>query len=154
VTTYYKPCKKCGRQVSTSAASCPSRGAPVKTGPPRWGVIAAVIGVLVGFGILAGRQSEPDKNPIKTNVLSTATGLLVTNLNEFTWPSVTVYINGDPMTGYQLVYNRAINPHETIPLRFFEFTSGDKRFNPIERKVKQVMVSVQVTTRRCFDSNS
>jgi len=103
-------------------------------------VIAAIIGVIVLIGIFNGR--EPDKNPIKTNVLSTATGLLIPNYNEFTWPSVTVYINGDPMTGYRLDYNRPVNSRETIPLRFFEFTSGDRRFNPIERKVKQVIVYV------------
>ena len=87
-------------------------------------------------------KGASDKNPVKTEVATTATGLLVTNLDEFTWPSVTVYINGDPMTGYEFVYNRAISPRETIPLRFFEFTRGDKRFNPIERKVKQVIVHV------------
>src|SRR6266540_367135 len=137
-----RPCKTCGRQISKNAAKCPSCGAPVKK-DTRVAVLVAVIGVVVLIAMLGGgHTSTPDKNPIKTNVVSTATGLLVTNLNEFTWPSVTVYINGDPMTGYRLDYNQAVVPHETIPLRFLEFASGDKRFNPIERKVQKVMVHV------------
>jgi zinc-ribbon domain len=140
VTAYYHPCKKCGRQVSTSAESCPSCGAPVKK-RTSWG---AIVAILIGIIILAGLWAcdQGGKNPVKAQVSTTATGLVVTNLDEFTWPSVTVYINGDPITGYSFAYKRPVNPRETIPLRFFEFTSGDKRFNPIERKVKQVIVYV------------
>jgi hypothetical protein len=105
--------------------------------------ILILVLILVLIGQQLGDSSSSAKNPVKTQVGLTASAVAVTNLDEQTWPAVTVYLNGTPLDGYEAVYNRAVAPHERILIPFSEFARGDRRFNPIERKVTQAMVWVQ-----------
>ena len=113
-------CKDCGHDISLRAASCPACGAVVKENSPSAG-----------------------QNPIKARVGLTDSAVAVTNLDVEAWPRVTVYINGTPLDGYKAVYNRAVVPNELILIPFTEFARGDRRFNPVERKVTQAMVWVE-----------
>jgi hypothetical protein len=99
------------------------------------------------FILMIGMQHENSpssaQNPVKAQVGLTVSAVAVTNLDEQTWPSVTVYINGTPLDGYKAVYGRGVAPHERILIPFSEFARGDRRFNPVERKVTQAMVWVE-----------
>ena len=107
-----------------------------------------VLGIIAFFVIVVitavNRENSPSaaKNPVKAQVGLTASAVAVTNLDDQTWPGVTVYINGTPLDGYKAVYNRQVAPHERILIPFGEFARGDRRFNPFERKVVQAMVHV------------
>jgi hypothetical protein len=108
----------------------------------------AVLGIIAFFGIVvitaANHENSPSaaKNPVKAQVGLAASAVAVTNLEEVTWPRVTVYLNGTPLDGYEAVYSLPVAPHERILIPFSEFARGDRRFNPFERRVVQAMVYV------------
>jgi hypothetical protein len=87
--------------------------------------------------------SNPAKNPVKTQVGLTASAVAITNLDEYAWPGMTVWINGTPLDGYKAVYDRQVAPHQRILIPLTDFARGDRRFNPVERKVTQAMVWVE-----------
>jgi hypothetical protein len=140
-------CRDCGHAISSKATSCPACGAPVER--PNYAAAVTVLGIIAFFGIVvitaANHENSPSaaKNPLKADVGLAATAVAVTNLDEFTWPRVTIYLNGTPLDGYEAVYNRQVVPHQRIFIPFSEFARGDRRFNPFERKVTQAMVWVE-----------
>src|SRR4029077_5253133 len=87
--------------------------------------------------------SSSDKPTVKAQVTVTGSAVVVRNFDDFTWPYITLYVNGDPFSGYKAIYNRAVAPREAISIPLMEFAHGDRRFNPFERKVTQVIVWVQ-----------
>jgi hypothetical protein len=139
-------CRDCGHAISSKATSCPACGAPIKR--PNYAAAMAVLGIIAFFGIVvitaANHENSPSaaKNPVKAQVGLAASAVAVTNLEEVTWPRVTVYLNGTPLDGYEAVYNLPVAPHERILIPFSEFARGDRRFNPFERKVVQAMIYV------------
>lgn len=139
-------CQECGGQVSSQAAACPACGRPVyikkKTSPVAVIIIiAAVVAVLIAIG--SGSGSHEAKNPVKAQLrLVGSTAISVTNTDNFTWPSVTIWLNGDPMSGYKYVYNREVAPQQMILVNLIDCARDDRRFNPYERKLTQVMVYV------------
>ena len=133
-------CKDCGHDISLRAASCPACRAVVKRANYAGAVI--VLGIIAFFAIaviMGVKENSPSagQNPIKSRVGLTDSAVAVTNLDVEAWPRVTVYINGTPLDGYKAVYNRAVVPNELILIPFTEFARGDRRFNPVERKVKR-----------------
>jgi len=139
-------CKDCGHDISLRAASCPACRAVVKRANYAGAVI--VLGIIAFFAIaviMGVKENSPSagQNPIKARVGLTDSAVAVTNLDVEAWPRVTVYINGTPLDGYKAVYNRAVVPNELILIPFTEFARGDRRFNPVERKVTQAMVWVE-----------
>jgi hypothetical protein len=110
----------------------------------------AVLGIIAFFVILVviigvNHESSPSaaKNPVKAHVGLTASAVAITNLDDYTWPGVTVWINGTPLDGYKAVYDRQVAPDERILIPLTEFARRDRRFNPVERKVTQAMVWVE-----------
>ena len=138
-------CKDCGNMISLRAAACPTCGAPVKRG----NYTAAVVLGLIAFFVIAviigvNHENSPSAAPpVKTQVGLTTSAVAITNLDEYTWPGVTVYVNGTPLDGYKAVYERQVAPHQRILIPFTDFARGDRRFNPVERKVTQAMVWVE-----------
>ena len=137
-------CKDCGQQISPRAKSCPSCGAPIKRG---FGcgtllVVSVITVIIVAIAQNSDSGSSKPKNPVKAQAAVTRSAVSITNTDNFTWPSVTVYVNGTPLDGYKAIYDRPVAPQEEIRIPFTEFARDDKRFNPIERKVTQVKVWV------------
>ena len=137
-------CPQCGQKIiSLTPSSCPSCGAPPakRTNPL---LIVGIIALVVLL-IIAGSQhfSSSGKPPVKAQVAVTGSAVVIRNLDDFTWPQITLYLNGDPLDGYKAIYDRAVSPHQEISIPLMEFARGDRRFNPFERKVTQVMVWVE-----------
>ena len=142
-------CRDCGHAISSQASSCPACGAPVKRTNP---AVPVLIGVFILFAFVlmgslvlnhSSSPSSPAQNPVKTHVGLTASAVAITNLDEYAWPGVKVYVNGNPLDGYKAVYNRQVAPHERILIPLTDFARRDRRFNPVERKVTQVIVWVE-----------
>src|SRR5438552_12529656 len=95
-------CRDCGHAISSKATNCPACGAPVKRGTTARAVLISIASILILVLILVligqqlGDSSSSAKNPVKTQVGLTASAVAVTNLEEQTWPAVTVYLNGTP----------------------------------------------------------
>ena len=85
-------------------------------------------------------KTEAAKPIIKTEVGLTDFAVAVTNLDNFTWDGVTIYING--LDGYQAGPYGPIIPGRRLDISFTKFVKGDLRFNVYEHKVNQVIVSV------------
>ena len=140
-------CRDCGHAISSKATSCPACGAPVKQ--PNYAAAVIVLGIVAFFVIVVtmavNRANSPSaaKNPVKTKVGLTASAVAITNLDDYAWPAVTVYINGTPLDGYNAVYDYQVAPQERILIPLTDFARGDRRFNVVERKVTQAMVWVE-----------
>jgi hypothetical protein len=129
--------------ISLQASSCPSCGAPPakRGGASRPVLIIGIIALGVLLIIAASQHSSsPGKPPVKAQVALTGSAVVLRNLDDFTWPKVTLYLNGIPLDGYKVIYDRAVAPHQEISVPLIEFARADRRFNPFERKVLQVMV--------------
>jgi hypothetical protein len=83
------------------------------------------------------RSSTPDKHPIKTQAGLTDSAVVIPNLNNFPWPAVTVYLNGNPLDGYRAGPYGPIAPNQDLRIPFTKFVKGDLRFNVYERKVNR-----------------
>ena len=140
-------CEDCGHAISSKATSCPACGAPIKRADYARAVLGVVIVLFFATIVIMAVSHENSpasaKNPVKTQVGLTASAVAITNLDDYAWPGVTVYVNGTPLDGYKAVYDRQVAPHERILIPFGEFARGDRRFNPFERKVTQAMVWVE-----------
>jgi len=137
-------CPQCGQKIiSLKPSSCPSCGAP----PPKRANPLLIIGIIafVVLLIVDGSQhfSSSGKPPVKAQVAVTGSAIVIKNLDDFTWPQITLYLNGDPFDGCKAIYDRAVAPREAISIPLIEFARGDRRFNPFERKVTQVIVYVE-----------
>jgi len=140
-------CKECQHQISSRAATCPSCGAPIARAPRKTSVgtiIAAslIVAVIVAAIANSNHSSTPDKNPIKTHAGLTDSVVVIANNNDFEWPAVTVYVNGTPLDGYSAGPYGPVPPNRVLRIPFSQFVRGDLRFNAYERKVNQVIVSV------------
>jgi hypothetical protein len=146
-------CKECQHKISSQAAACPSCGAPIARAPKRTSplrIVVVVIAVIAVIGVIAAIISSPnnssttppDKNPVKTRAALDGSAVLITNLNDYEWPSVTVYLNGNPLDGYSAGPYGPVLPNRDLRIPFTKFVRGDLRFNIYERKVNQVIVSV------------
>jgi hypothetical protein len=105
-------CPKCGQKlVSLKPSSCPSCGAPpAKQANPL--LIIGIIALGVLFIIAAWQHfSSSGKPPVKAQVAVTGSAVVIRNLDDFTWPQITLYLNGDPLDGYKAMYDRAVAPH-------------------------------------------
>jgi hypothetical protein len=152
-------CPGCNQPVkipsrSTAPASPPVPVAPVVKAPVKRTnpAVPALIGffvlfafVVMGFFVLHNSSSPtPAKNPVKTHVGLTASAVAITNLDEYAWPGVKVYLNGTPLDGYKAVYDREVAPHDRILIPLTDFAKRDgRRFNPVERKATQVLIWVE-----------
>ena len=144
-------CRDCGRAISSSATSCPACGAPVKRTNP---AVPVLIGIFILFAFVvmgslvmnnSSSSSESSaKNPVKTHVGLTASSVAITNLDDYAWTGVKVYLNGTPLDGYKAVYDRQVAPQERILIPLTDFAKRDgRRFNPVERKATQVLIWVE-----------
>ncbi len=105
-----------------------------------------IIGIIAFVALLifaSQHSSSPGKPPVKAQAALTRSAVVITNLDDFTWPAVTLYLNGTPLDGYKAIYDQSVAPHQEISVPLVEFARGDLRFNPFERKPTQVMVWVQ-----------
>ena len=105
------------------------------------GIIALV--VLLIIAVSQQNSSSPGKPAVKAQAALTRSAVVITNLDDFTWPGVTLYLNGTPLDGYKVVYDQEVPPHQEISVPLTEFVHGDRRFNPFERKPTQIMIWVQ-----------
>ena len=140
-------CKECKHQVSSQAATCPSCGAPIARAPRKTSVGTIITASLIVVGIIAAiassdHSSTPDKNPIKTQAGLTDSAVVISNLNDFEWPAVTIYVNGTPLDGYSAGPYGPVPPKRDLSIPLSKFVKGDLRFNAYERKVNKVIVSV------------
>ena len=138
-------CKECGHKISSQAAACPSCGAPIvhaRRTNARLIVVISVIVVAVIVIVSNQSTSTGGKNPVKTSAALTGSAVVITNLDDFTWSAVTVYVNGTPLDGYSAGPYGPIVPNRQLSIPFTEFVRGDLRFNAYQRKINQVIVSV------------
>ena len=76
-------CKDCGKEISSSAAACPSCGAPLRSdeqkgNPPLLGLVAgAGVGVLIGLTTFSGRGKLGTAMVIALPALLAIVGFLV-----------------------------------------------------------------------------
>ena len=140
-------CRECGHKVSSEANSCPSCGAPSpkRSGISRPVLVLGIIALVMLLIIAVSQQnsSSPGKPAVKAQAALTRSAVVITNLDDFTWPGVTLYLNGTPLDGYKVVYDQEVPPHQEISVPLTEFVHGDRRFNPFERKPTQIMIWVQ-----------
>ena len=144
-------CPSCKEQIEIprGTAPPPAPKLSIPTMPVKRGINARALLIIGGiiffvFVLMFATQHENSPStPVKAQVGLTASAVAVTNLDEQTWPRVTVYLNGTPLDGYKAVYTSEVAPHEPILIPFSEFVRGDRRFNPLERKVIQAMVWVE-----------
>jgi len=108
-------CRDCGHAISSKASSCPACGAPIKRA--NYAAAVAVLGIIAFFVILVviigvNHESSPSaaKNPVKALVGLTASAVAITNLDDYTWPGVTVWINGTPLDGYKADTQPQLHP--------------------------------------------
>jgi len=161
-------CPSCNQRIEIPRAATPPRPQQPSAAPPPVPFVSAAkqtppvkrtnpaVPILTGIFILfafvvigflvqnnSSSPASPAKNPVKTHVGLTASAVAITNLDEYAWPGVKVYVNGNPLVGYKAVYDRQVAPHERILIPLTDFARGDQRFNPVERKVTQVIVWVE-----------
>ena len=142
-------CPECKREMSSQAAVCPGCGAPNGTAQPRrkkprfWKIVLALL--FAGFAIMVLidlKDETKTKNPVKAQATLIGSTLVVTNLDDFEWPTVTIYVNGGPLSGYSAGPYGPVAQNRDLKVPLADFTKGDLRFNTYERKVNQVIVSV------------
>ena len=159
-------CPHCKQTTTLSTSTPPPIPPPLpvplvptgkQTPPPiklNYGAAVAALGIIAFFVILVviivviigvNHKSSPSAAtpPVKTQVGLTASAVAITNLDDYTWPGVKVWINGTPLGGYKTVYDRQVAPGQRILIPLTDFARGDRRFNPVERKVTQVIVYVE-----------
>src|SRR5437899_9071899 len=109
-------CPQCGQKImSLQPSSCPSCGAPAAK--PGLSKTMLIIGIALGvLLVIAASQhfSSSGKPPVKAQVAVTGSALVITNLDDFTWPQITLYLNGTPFDGYKAIYDSAVTPHQAI----------------------------------------
>jgi hypothetical protein len=95
-----------------------------------------IIGIiaLVALLIFAASQhsSSPGKPPVKAQAALTRSAVVIKNLDDFTWPAVTLYLNGTPLDGYKAIYDQSVAPRQEISVPLTEFARGDRR-RPVVR---------------------
>src|ERR1700681_3158013 len=98
-------CKECGHKISSQAATCLSCGAPIlyaRRRVNRGGIFICVAAVLIvgSMFIISSNEESRKKNPVSARAAITDSAVLITNLDNFEWTAVTVYLNGNPLDGY------------------------------------------------------
>lgn len=87
-------------------------------------------------------SSKKDPNPTKADIRQDFTTLYITNLNDYTWESPKIYINGI-MRGYQYQWSGSVRPFEKLEIGLLNFTKRNgERFQTNQRRVTEVIVSV------------
>jgi len=129
--------------ASTATAKKRRKSEFLGKGASRPMLIIGIIALVALLIFASQHSSSPGKPPVKAQAALTRSAVVITNLDDFAWPEVTLYLNGTPLDGYKAIYDQQVAPHQEISVPFVEFARGDLRFNPFERKVTQVMVWVQ-----------
>ncbi|HEU5239417.1 MAG TPA: hypothetical protein VFU37_19960 [Pyrinomonadaceae bacterium] len=99
---------------------------------PKRGVSKPVLIIGIALGVLlviAASQhfSSSGKPTVKAQVTVTGAAVIVRNLDNFTWPYITLYVNGDPFSsGYKAIYNRAVAPREAISIPLMDNPKGQR----------------------------
>jgi hypothetical protein len=131
------------RAASTATAKKRGKSEFLGKGASRPMLIIGIIALVALLIFASQHYSSPGKPAVKAQAALTRSAVVITNLDDFTWPGVTLYLTGTPLDGYKAIYDQQVAPHQEISVPFVEFARGDLRFNPFERKVTQVMVWVQ-----------
>jgi hypothetical protein len=125
--------------------------------------IVGFIAIIIFGIILSAICSTPkEKNTATTssNIAITAhvskslTSITVENGDNFDWPSVELYINGDATTGiigsYEYKYG-TVKSGDKITIPLILFTKDDVRFQPLERSIQRFVVYVPGYSARLFE---
>jgi hypothetical protein len=107
-------------------------------------VVITVAVLILGAAIFASATSrktpEPKEITLTGSVSISFSNVFITNLDDFDWEGVSVYVNGYDFT--QDVRSIASGKTVSLPLMEFSTRSGD-RFNPLLKKVIHVYVYSQ-----------
>jgi hypothetical protein len=147
--------RECGHTVSSDAVNCPTCSAPNRPNsqaksikilrhPLAWLSLGlALFAVLIMIGTERISSPPPTQTPIKAEIALTDLSVVIINLDDFTWPSATVYVNGTSRDGYRAGSRGPLASNHRLNIPFTEFVRGDLRFNAYTQKINRVMVSVQ-----------
>lgn len=155
-----RPCKECGRRISSEAPHCPNCGVPSPALPPPSGLqltlswlIPGVLGVfffswVLNWGLFPDDDPEEPSAPRSTYVVpeldalvqKSADQLFVVNNDPFSWRDCTVRLNSSGLSsGYSTRVAR-IDPGERVSVGLAAFTRSGERFNPFTHAVERVYV--------------
>jgi hypothetical protein len=104
---------------------------------------SALFAALIIIGAERISSAPSTQIPIKAQAGLTDLSVVITNLDDFTWPSAIVYLNGSPRNGYRARSYGPVASNHRLTIPFTDFVMGGERFNPHERRITQVMVSVK-----------
>ena len=148
-----RSCRYCGRMLETVGDVCPTCGKPVG----RWtdsvdrilkaAFVCAVIAGL-SWGVFRVATAPPRKQPpkIEAQVSASVVQLTITNKNTFPWSGGSVTVNDIYRTRLP-----EVQPGEQVSAGLLTFIDDDgKRFQPMERAVKTVSLSVQFPEGESF----
>ena len=117
--------------------------APRKTSTVTWLVLIFVV-VIIVVGVIGNSTTQKSQSApaVNATIHRSATTISVTNADSFEWPSLKLWLNGNPLTGYKYEYPYAVRSGETINVILNEFARGEKRFNPSASKPTDLIVYV------------
>lgn len=165
------PCRECGREVSTTAATCPGCGTPTPTADPKKEAESvAKIGfgcILVGFVALivvvmiisGGGDSESTSAPAEPARLDgsatfTGTQFVIRNGDSFDWTGCTIEVNGGLRAGYRLRAPRLASG-ETYTVGAMQLARPNgERFNPVTTRPNNIMIDCETPGGRGLYSAS
>lgn len=152
-----KPCRECGKEVSTEATTCPHCGVsqPTKSAASRnlsgFQGCAVILLLVVAAGVVSSILAPATRSPrqrtaarvpdLTATVRSTATDVRITNGDSFDWTNCTVRLN-PTLTGSWSQRVGRIGAGETVSGGLMAFTRGNgERFNPVSYAVEGVGLS-------------
>ena len=117
--------------------------APKKTSTVTWIALIFVV-VIIGAGMIGNCSTQKTQSapPVNATVHRTAMAISVTNADSFDWPSLKLWLNGNPLTGYKYEHPYTVRSGETISVALNEFAHGEKRFNSFTMKPTDLIVYV------------
>lgn len=154
-----KPCRECGKDVSTAAKSCPSCGVKSPTRKPKTGTLLAVLAVVVAIAMIrsdsltsdVGVEEAPSVLSLEAAVRASDLQLSVSNLSAEPWTACEVTINGGILGGGYKQDVAGIGPGETVEGGLRAFADGDgRRFDPAELVLQDVMVACDTPRGRGY----
>jgi hypothetical protein len=120
-------CPSCKEQIEIPRGTGPPPAPKlsIPTMPVKRGINARallIIGGIIFFVfvlMIATQHENSPSTPVKAQAALTRSAVVITNLDDFAWPGVTLYLNGTPLDGY-----KRSTTNRLLRIRRFPFRSS------------------------------
>jgi hypothetical protein len=112
-----------------------------------------IIGIiaLVALLIFASQHSSsPGKPAVKAQAALTRSAVVITNLDDFTWPGVTLYLNGTPSTATRRSTTNRLLRIRRFPFRSLSLLAVISASILSNAKSRKLWFGSKVTMLQCF----